>query len=104
RHCLPRMVTDFTGRTEALAQFFEEARAQRGATTVIAIDGMAGVGKTTLAVHVGHQLADRYPDAQLFINLHGHSERGPLDPSEALGMLLRQLGVPSGRIPIDLED
>ncbi|HEY8472778.1 MAG TPA: AfsR/SARP family transcriptional regulator, partial [Natronosporangium sp.] len=46
RRCLPRMVADFTGRTEALAQLVGEAQAQRGTTTVIAIDGMAGVGKT----------------------------------------------------------
>ncbi|ANH94257.1 regulator [Streptomyces sp. SAT1] len=71
---------------------------------VSAIGGMAGVGKTALAVHWAHQVADRFPDGQLYVNLRGFeaSER-PLDPGEALGGFLRALGVPSGDIPASTE-
>ncbi|MBQ1015950.1 transcriptional regulator, partial [Micromonospora sp. M51] len=68
------------------------------------VDGMPGSGKTTLAVHVATALADRYPDAQLFIDLHGHSERRPLTTATAVAALLRQLGVPVERVPENLDD
>lgn len=102
RHCLPRAVDDFTGRPDAVARLVDAAT-NGGDSTVLAIDGMAGVGKTTLAVHVAHQLAEHYPEAQLFIDLHGHSERRPTEPAAALDALLRQLDIPGGRIPPELE-
>lgn len=102
RRCLPRSVGDFTGRADAVDQLIELATQTSTVSTVIAIDGMAGIGKTTLAVHVAHVLSDRYPDAQLFIDLQGHSEHRPLEPLAALDSLLRQLGVAGGRIPPDL--
>lgn len=104
RHCLPRAAADFTGRPEAVARLVNAVEAAPRAATVLAIDGMAGIGKTTLAVHVAHLVADRYPDGQLFVDLHGHSERRPMEPAAALSTLLRQLGVPGGRIPQELDD
>ena len=65
---------------------------------------MAGSGKTTLAVHLATALADEYPDAQLYIDLHGHSERTPLTPAAAVATLLRQLGVPAERVPMSQDD
>ena len=53
---------------------------------------MAGVGKTGLAVHYAHQVADHYGDGQLYVELQGHSSGPALDPLEALGQLLRGLG------------
>lgn len=76
----------------------------KATNTVHVIDGMAGSGKTTLAVHVAHLVADRYPDAQLFVDLHGHSEQNPVEPGAALTTLLRQLGVPGEFIPAELRD
>ncbi|WP_341717906.1 BTAD domain-containing putative transcriptional regulator [Micromonospora sp. FIMYZ51] len=99
---LPRSISDFTGRSETVARLVKEI--EEGETRLQLIDGMAGSGKTTLAVHVATQLADQYPDAQLFIDLHGHSERAPLSPAAALATLLRQLGVPAERIPVELDD
>jgi tetratricopeptide (TPR) repeat protein len=99
---LPRAISDFTGRSETVARLVKEI--EEGETRIHLIDGMAGSGKTTLAVHVATRLAERYPDAQLFIDMHGHSERAPLSPAAALATLLRQLGVPSERIPVDLDD
>lgn len=104
RRCLPRSVGDFTGRADSVAKLIELATRTSTAPTVVAIDGMAGIGKTTLAVHVAHLLADRFPDAQLFIDLQGHSEHRPVEPLAALDSLLRQMGVAGGRIPPDLAE
>ncbi|MFC9470563.1 tetratricopeptide repeat protein [Nocardia sp. NPDC056952] len=98
RNDLPRDVPDFTGREQALAEVIAAVRADR----VVAIDGMAGVGKTSLAVHAAHQLTAEYPDAQLYLDLHGFTDgRQPLDPDAALRALLAALQVPSERVPQD---
>jgi DNA-binding SARP family transcriptional activator len=108
---LPAAARHFTGRhTElgTLASLLEQSEPTAGAggTAVIsAIDGMAGVGKTALAVHAAHLLASRFPDGQLFIDLHGYT-RGhqPHTPSEALDFFLRSLGVPVQDIPRDVQE
>lgn len=99
---LPRAINDFIGRQETLARLVKEI--EEDDARIQLVDGMAGSGKTTLAVHVATALADRYPDAHLFIDLHGHSEREPLPPAAALAALLRQLGVPGDRIPADADE
>src|SRR5213076_3162812 len=69
------------------------------------IHGAAGVGKTALAVHWAHHAADRYPDGQLFLNLRGHHPRSdPVQPDEALGHLLRSLGVPPQQLPPGVDE
>ncbi|GAA4592321.1 hypothetical protein GCM10023194_53820 [Planotetraspora phitsanulokensis] len=98
RNDLPRDVPDFTGREAPLAAVLAAVDSSR----VVAIDGMAGVGKTCLAVHAAHRLATDYPDAQLYLDLHGFTEgREPLDPDPALRSLLAALDVPSERVPQD---
>lgn len=100
---LPAAVPLFTGRAAELAALAGLAGAD--AVVITAIDGMAGIGKTALAVHVAHRLSAEYPDGQLFIDLHGHSERaGPLDPSTALERLLGALVAPGEQIPRELDD
>ncbi|SCF22393.1 AfsR/SARP family transcriptional regulator [Micromonospora saelicesensis] len=98
---LPRAIGDFTGRQQTMARLVKEVEA--GARIQL-IDGMAGSGKTTLAVHLATALAGDYPDAQLYIDLHGHSERTPLTPAAAVATLLRQLGVPAERVPTSQDD
>ncbi|GAB3839871.1 NB-ARC domain-containing protein [Dactylosporangium cerinum] len=71
---------------------------------MLSIDGMAGVGKTSLAVHVAHRVAGRYPDGRLFLDLRAHSDQPPLPPHDALGVLLAHLGVPPARVPADPDD
>ncbi len=72
---------------------------------VFAIDGMAGVGKTSLAVHLAHRLADDYPDGQLYLDLHAHTVgQEPLTAATALDRLLRAVGVPGDRIPVEVEE
>jgi DNA-binding SARP family transcriptional activator/tetratricopeptide (TPR) repeat protein len=96
--CLPRTVGDFTGRAEQVERLAAEIEGSPGPVVAV-IDGMAGSGKTTLALHVAALAGDRYPDAHLYIDLQGHSERDPVEPSEAVLVLLRQLGLNGGEIP-----
>jgi tetratricopeptide (TPR) repeat protein len=66
------------------------------------IAGTAGVGKTALAVHWAHRVADHFPDGQLYLNLRGYATGAPpLRPIEALSALLRSLGTPPEQIPTD---
>lgn len=106
RNDLPRDVTDFTGRTEEIARLAGTLeRARGGAVVVSAIDGMAGIGKTVLAVHAAHRLTARFPDGQLFLDLHGHTPgTPPIEPAAALASLLRAIGVPGERIPDSLDE
>ncbi|MEQ7127241.1 BTAD domain-containing putative transcriptional regulator [Actinopolymorpha sp. B11F2] len=100
---IPADSTRFVGREPELALLdallAERVSASRAPTCVVAIDGPAGVGKTTLAVHWAHGVADRFPDGQLFLDLHGYSAERPVSPSAALAGLLRTLGVAAGEIP-----
>jgi tetratricopeptide (TPR) repeat protein/transcriptional regulator with XRE-family HTH domain len=104
---LPRDIASFTGREVELARLLEAAvgAASRGSVIGIhAIGGMAGIGKTTLAVHAAHRLADRFPDGQFFLPLHAHTPgQPPVDPADALASLLLAAGVPPGQIPDGME-
>ncbi|MFF5258010.1 tetratricopeptide repeat protein [Actinomadura viridis] len=96
RNDLPRDVPDFTGREAQLAAVLAAVESDQ----VVSIDGMAGVGKTCLAVHAAHRLAAGHPDAQLYVDLHGFTAgREPLGPEPALRTLLAALDVPSEKIP-----
>lgn len=99
---LPHDVPDFAGRDAEIRRL--TAAVDVGSLVIFAVDGMAGIGKTALAVRLGHALAERYPDGQLFVDLYGFTPgREPLDPAAALETLLRALGVASAKIPHQLE-
>jgi Flp pilus assembly protein TadD len=104
---LPAAVAHFAGRAEELSTLTEllHRRADTGGTVVIsAIGGTAGVGKTALAVHWAHQVADRFPDGQLYVNLRGFDPSGQvMAPAEAVRRFLDALQVPPERIPVDLD-
>ncbi|HET9168132.1 MAG TPA: NB-ARC domain-containing protein [Actinocrinis sp.] len=107
---LPADLCTFTGRERELRALFAAIAERPGSAQtamVSAIQGMAGVGKTRLAVHAAHELvrAGRFTDAQLFVNLHGFDpEHPPADPASVLGGFLRQLGVPAQVIPDSVEE
>jgi DNA-binding SARP family transcriptional activator len=105
RSPLPPDIADFTGRRKQAAQAVDAITGMpepRAAVPVVAITGRAGVGKTTLAVHVAHRLRGRF-DGRLYVNLDG-SDPAPAEPGEVLGRLLRRLGIEGAAIPDDLDE
>jgi tetratricopeptide (TPR) repeat protein/transcriptional regulator with XRE-family HTH domain len=103
---LPRDTASFTGREAELRQLMEPVldAVTGGVVSIYVIGGMAGVGKTALAVHAAHQLAARFPDGQVFLQLHGHTPgQQPVHPEDALTSLLLIAGVPAAQIPPGLE-
>ena len=109
-HAVPRQLPaaspHFTGRQNelsGLSGLLEPGPAQARGVVIAALTGMAGIGKTALAVHWAHQVADRFPDGQLFVNLRGFGPSGvAVAPSEAISGLLTALGVPAPLIPADM--
>jgi transcriptional regulator with XRE-family HTH domain len=97
---LPAPAPAFVGRApqlETLARLLDDSG---GPTLVTAITGMAGVGKTALAVHWAHQVAAAFPDGQLFVNLRGFGPSAtPLPLADAAQLFLDALGVPADRRP-----
>jgi tetratricopeptide (TPR) repeat protein/transcriptional regulator with XRE-family HTH domain len=104
---LPRDIGSFTGRNAELSELLAvlaEAAEGGGVVGIHAIDGMAGAGKTALAVHAAHRLAGRYPDGQFFVPLHAHTPGQRLvDPANALASLLLTAGATAQQIPPGLE-
>ncbi len=100
---LPNSVAHFAGRTaelSALSARLDQEDGQRPEVAVISvIAGTAGVGKTALAVHWAHQVAGRFTDGQLYVDLQGYDPEQPLSAADALAGFLRSLGVPGPDIP-----
>ena len=104
---LPRDVGGFSGRRSELGHLdalLPTADEQGVPIVISALAGTAGVGKTALAVHWAHQVADQFPDGQLYIDLRGFSPSGQIvAPGEAVRRFLDALQVPPQRIPADLD-
>lgn len=98
---LPADLEDFTGRARdvrLLTELAGSAGSQPGIVPVCVVTGPAGIGKTSLAVHVSHQLRDRFPDGQLYAQLGAGGDR-PAGSGQVLGAFLRSLGIAPGKIP-----
>jgi DNA-binding SARP family transcriptional activator/tetratricopeptide (TPR) repeat protein len=104
---LPADLPTFTGRRAELARLsglLDSADRNPSSVRIVAIDGMAGIGKTTLAVHLAHEVAKDYPDGQLYLNLRGFDSSGTaMTATEALRIFLDALGVGPQRIPAEPE-
>lgn len=101
---LPGDLRTFTGRVSELNRVRALLAAPEGPPSTVIFSGMAGVGKTTLAVHFAHEIADRFPDGQLFVNLRGFDPTGSIMTSEeAIRIFLDVLGVHPTRIPAQLD-
>jgi RecA/RadA recombinase len=99
---LPRDIPDFVGHDADMQALLEVGR--RGSQVAV-VDGMPGSGKTTLALHVAHMLADDYPDGQVFCDLRGHDRQAaPTAAVDVLGGLLRSFGVREEAIPADADE
>jgi DNA-binding SARP family transcriptional activator/tetratricopeptide (TPR) repeat protein len=97
RYSLPPDIPSFFGRDE-------ETELVTSTGAICAIDGLPGLGKTTLAIHCAHLLRPRFPDRQLFIDLHGHTPGlEPVSPEAALAGLLTAVGVDARSLPASLE-
>ncbi|MFC4910962.1 AfsR/SARP family transcriptional regulator [Actinomadura gamaensis] len=96
---LPGAVADFTGR-DAHVDGLRRALADGGVATVA---GVAGVGKSALALRVAHLMRADHPDGQLYADLHGAHDR-PADPHLVLGAFLKAFGVSPDAVPNDLDD
>lgn len=105
---LPPDIADFTGRESEMVVVHENilnSRRNSAASAIAVIEGMAGVGKTKLAVHFSHRLisAGQYREVQLYVDLRGYSEQPPADPATVLGAFLELLGVDRAEIPQHIE-
>lgn len=101
---LPVTVGHFTGRVDELTTL-SNLSAHGGQVAVIcAVVGTAGVGKTALTLRWAHQVAGRFPDGQLYVNLRGYDEAQPMSPYEALAGFLRALGIPGSAIPGSVDE
>jgi DNA-binding SARP family transcriptional activator/Tfp pilus assembly protein PilF len=101
---LPGDLPTFTGRSTDLEFVLAGFTNEPGVSRVTVIAGMAGVGKTTLAVHAAHLLADRFPDGQLYMDLRGFDRSGmTLSQPDAIRQLLAGLGIPPDRIPAEAD-
>lgn len=107
---LPHDVANFAGRQAELARLEslivrEDGDAVHKALVISAIDGIAGIGKTALAVHFAHRISGIFTDGQLFIDLRGFDpNQPPLHPGDALNHLLRSLGAEPADIPSALDE
>ncbi|MEV7038060.1 NB-ARC domain-containing protein [Amycolatopsis sp. NPDC051061] len=100
---LPADVRGFVNRLRDLARLDEIIDDSTAPGATIAVVGTAGVGKTSLAVHWAHRIRARFPDGQLYVNLHGYDPGPPITPHEVLERFLHALSVPVAAVPADLE-
>ncbi|MBM7790142.1 AfsR/SARP family transcriptional regulator [Tenggerimyces flavus] len=106
---LPSVSTVLVGRNRALDQVVGSILGTRtprpaGVVPVVVINGLAGAGKTSLALLAAHQMTERFGDGQLFADLRGHSASAPESVERVLGKFLRGLGMTPAMVPAELDD
>ena len=101
---LPADVTAFTGRADVLDELARVARTAGREPVVVCLTGTAGAGKTATAVHWGHQVRDRFPDGQLYLDLRGYDPEQPVPPGDALAAFLTALLPPGTELPLGVTE
>lgn len=98
----PRYFAGRAGELDALTGMLAGDTPKVSDVVIVGLTGMAGIGKTALAVYWAHQVAERFPDGQLFVDLCGFGPSGvPVTPTDAVRGFLAALGVPTAQIPVD---
>jgi tetratricopeptide (TPR) repeat protein len=98
-HTLPPVAPAFTGRVREEEEIVAALVGQGGSAAISALKGIGGVGKTALAVKIGHRLTVQFPDAQLLVDLCGTSD-APAAPRVAMESVIRRF-LPEGQLPDD---
>jgi tetratricopeptide (TPR) repeat protein len=101
---LPLPPPFLVGRSDELDTLSDTARARSGSRTVVVLHGIAGVGKTALALRWLHGLATEFADGHLYADLQGHGGGRPVAPEQILERFLRSLGVSAKAIPASMAD
>jgi DNA-binding SARP family transcriptional activator/Flp pilus assembly protein TadD len=101
---LPAGIVHFTGRLTELARLDRLVAGAPGRTEIVVIGGPGGAGKSALAVHWAHQVADRFPGGQLYLNLRGFGPGTPVEPEVAIETMLRAMGVSATSLSADLDE
>ncbi|GAA0948178.1 hypothetical protein GCM10009554_45530 [Kribbella koreensis] len=100
---LPMPDAGFTGRTGDL-DALHSVLTSGSRVAIVAITGMGGVGKTTLAVKAAHSAIAEYPDGQAYLDLHGYDTEAAVSPLEALNYLLRAFGLSGPDVPVQVDE
>ncbi|MFI1990854.1 BTAD domain-containing putative transcriptional regulator [Actinoplanes sp. NPDC020271] len=101
---LPPALPAFVGRAEELAALTGRLAESRTSPMIVALHGVGGVGKSTLATQFAHLVAGRFPDGQLYLDLRGSApEHAGLSPTRALHAFLTALGMPAAAVPETVE-
>lgn len=104
---LPAVLTDFTGRAEQIRALAARLRGQGDRIGLSALRGMGGVGKTSLAVRVAHEVKSSFPDAQLFLTLRGTADgvkEFPMTPAEAMIRVILTFRPAESNLPTNEEE
>jgi tetratricopeptide (TPR) repeat protein len=104
---LPAVLADFAGRQKHIADIAGHLRGNAGRTGQSLLHGMGGIGKSSLAVRVAHEVRDQFPDAQLFLDLRGTADGAratPLSPTEAMARVIHAFHPEAIRLPEDQQE
>ncbi|MFG1951990.1 BTAD domain-containing putative transcriptional regulator [Micromonospora sp. NPDC048830] len=101
---MPASVGHFLGRGDDLAALTAALPDPADEPRVLMVSGAGGIGKTALAVRWAHAVAGRFPDGQIFVDLHGSDGTSASSPVAALGAVLLALGVPAAQLPTGVEE
>jgi tetratricopeptide (TPR) repeat protein len=99
---LPAPPRSFTSRGRELSLLRQWVDEQRDGPLVAVLSGAGGVGKTTVALRWLHDVRDRFPHGQLYVDLGAFASGGPIEPEQVLEWFLLALGVPAANVPVGL--